>query len=372
MTAVRREVEVIDTDVHLGPRSLEELIEHMPEPWRSRIAATPRRLASRQGYFPYWPANRMDSSGRDGAPAGSDPAIVTRQLFRDAGVDFGIVVPFVSQTVDPELNLAISQATNRWQAATWLGDFPVEDRLWGSILVPLDDPGAACVEIERWAGHPRFRQVLINHHSDRPLGYPQYEPIWAAAARHGLPVAMHFSGHAGEALGASPVGPFQSYVDYHSMAYPSFYAAHLLSWICSGVFDRLPTLRFVLLEGGFLWHRPIVARLARHWDATRAELSARRDPLDYVLEHVRFSSQPIEECDEPGDLALLFERADAARTLLFSSDYPHYDFDAPARTLPRGLDADTRRRIMCDNAIELYRLPAERPMDAFDRAAGDT
>jgi predicted TIM-barrel fold metal-dependent hydrolase len=44
------------------------------------------------------------------------------------------------------------------------------------------------------------------------------------------------------------------------------------------------------------------------------------------------------------------------RTLCFASDYPHWDFDAPDRTL-RELPAAWREPIAWRNAAELYRLP---------------
>jgi predicted TIM-barrel fold metal-dependent hydrolase len=43
----------------------------------------------------------------------------------------------------------------------------------------------------------------------------------------------------------------------------------------------------------------------------------------------------------------------AERTLLFSSDYPHWDFDDPYRAL-QAHSAETRRRICVDNAEALY------------------
>ena len=81
--------------------------------------------------------------------------------------------------------------------------------------------------------------------------------------------------------------------------------------------------------------RAVLARLARHWSQTSAELPARaQDPFDYVLRHIRFCSQPIEESPQPRDAAVLFEISGADRVLLFSSDYPHYDFDDPLRAIP--------------------------------------
>jgi predicted TIM-barrel fold metal-dependent hydrolase len=39
---------------------------------------------------------------------------------------------------------------------------------------------------------------------------------------------------------------------------------------------------------------------------------------------------------------------------MFSSDYPHWDYDDPATALPKSVPPDLRRQIMCDNAIGLY------------------
>jgi predicted TIM-barrel fold metal-dependent hydrolase len=43
----------------------------------------------------------------------------------------------------------------------------------------------------------------------------------------------------------------------------------------------------------------------------------------------------------------------AERTLLFSSDYPHWDFDDPLTAL-NTLPPEMRRRIVAENAIETY------------------
>ena len=371
-TAERRETETVqvrtvDCDVHLTPTSPSEIIELMPEPYRSQMARRRRKGGEREAYGAYWNSRRLDSFGPSGNPPGSDPEMVYKQLLVEAGVDLAMILPSARMLVDPVLNAEISKAYNIWLSETWLSKWNLDGRFFGSTVVSLATPAAALRELQAWGPAPRFKQLIVGHHSDRPFGYPQYEPIWEAAARHNLPVAVHFTGHGAQALGGSPVGRFIRYVEYHSVAFPLNYSGHLISLLCSGVFDRHPNLRFVLVEGGFLWHRPFMARLAHDWKLLRGEIpAAAADPMDYVRNNIRFTTQPIEESDSPRDVARLLQLAEADKTLMFSSDYPHFDYDEPSRTLPRGLDDHTRSRVMAENARELYDLPAVRPRTAND------
>jgi predicted TIM-barrel fold metal-dependent hydrolase len=77
-------------------------------------------------------------------------------------------------------------------------------------------------------------------------------------------------------------------------------------------------------------------------------------PSEYIRQHIRLSSQPLP--DLPGgakDMPTYLEWLHAEDTLLFASDYPHWDWDEP-RNFLTGIDPILRDRIMGGNAVELY------------------
>ncbi|MCC2687153.1 MAG: amidohydrolase, partial [Paenibacillaceae bacterium] len=66
-------------------------------------------------------------------------------------------------------------------------------------------------------------------------------------------------------------------------------------------------------------------------------------------------TQPIEEPGRPGELLQIFKMIDAEKTLMYSSDYPHWDFDNPKLAFPP-MPRDLKERILSGTAAELYGL----------------
>ena len=136
-------------------------------------------------------------------------------------------------------------------------------------------------------------------------------------------------------------------------------AMQMLSMICSGVFEEIPGLRLVAIETGIAW------AAALSWamdDAFRAfpeteTTKLSRTPSEYLREHWWFTTQPIEEPEDPEHLALAFDALGMLDRIVFSSDYPHWDFDAPSQTLPPSIPKDDKARILAGNACSLYGLP---------------
>lgn len=359
-TAQPTEVQVtlVDCDVHPTAHSSAELRAYLPEPWRSR---PPQAFSDgdKQVYYVWGGGQRVDAYPPGGGPPGCDPALTEKQLFGDAGVDIAMLLPLVKPVDVPPFEAALCAATNDWTNETWLGRYNPHGRYRGAINVQADRPREAVEEIERWAGHPYFAQVRVNTYTDALFGDERYHPIYAAATRHGLPVSLHFTKASGVRL-ASPAGFPRSYFEVHSLLCLD-YAAHLCSLIMQGVFDKFPEMKFVFVEGGFAWLLPLVWRMDRAWDQLRAEVPwVKRRPSEYVRDNVRFTTQPIEEPDRVADLIRTFDLVGADDILMFSTDYPHWDYDNPGQPLFRRLPEPMRRQVMSGVATALYGLPPTR------------
>ena len=75
--------------------------------------------------------------------------------------------------------------------------------------------------------------------SREPYGKPMFEPIWEAAAAHGLPVAVHINGGNGVDHAPTFAGHAHTYPGYASFM-PLNYFVHLATLIVEGVFGRHP------------------------------------------------------------------------------------------------------------------------------------
>ncbi|MEJ7716987.1 MAG: amidohydrolase family protein [Thermoleophilaceae bacterium] len=79
-------------------------------------------------------------------------------------------------------------------------------------------------------------------------------------------------------------------------------------------------------------------------------------PSAYLRDHVRLGSQPLERPDNDKHLLQMLEMMDAEHVLMFSSDYPHWDFDSPTHAFPTAARRACASAIFSGNAREFYGL----------------
>ena len=138
---------------------------------------------------------------------------------------------------------------------------------------------------------------------------------------------------------------------------PQSFQPQIASLVYEGVFERFPKLKFVMIEGGFGFMPPLMWRLDRAWELMGDEIpQCEHRPSDTIRNHIWLTTQPVEEPDRPEHFHQLLSQMDMNDKLLFATDYPHWDFDAPNQCFPPDLDADLREDIFSENARTLYKL----------------
>jgi uncharacterized protein len=103
----------------------------------------------------------------------------------------------------------------------------------------------------------------------------------------------------------------------------------------------------------------ILWRLDEDYRALRKETPwLKRLPSEYAHDHIRISTQPLEQPRSPAALWPALEDIGAQDMLMFASDYPHWDFEDPKRLR---IPASWRDRVLDSNARHTYtRLPVRR------------
>jgi predicted TIM-barrel fold metal-dependent hydrolase len=347
-------MKVIDVDVH-NEQNDSDLLPYLAEPWRSRVAATGIGYSG-SGYYSPVGVMKKDAIPPGGGKAGSDPDLMIKQLLEDYNVEYCVltgVVYNISTTHDADFAAVICSAYNDFLADKWLGKHKA---FKGALAVATQDPYLAAREIDRMGGHPDFVEVMISSAARAPLGQRQFHPIYEAAERNGLPVALHPGAEGGGGSTAPTAAGYPSrYIEWHTCLSQMF-MAHLVSMVCEGVFEKFPRLKVVLTEGGIAWLPHLMWRLDKNYKALRSTVPwLKKMPSQYIREHCYLTTQPIEEPDNPQHLIDLFNMIDAENMILYSSDYPHWDFDSPDMILRR-LKPEAKRKIFYENAKSLYNL----------------
>jgi predicted TIM-barrel fold metal-dependent hydrolase len=345
----------IDADIHptvVG--GIAAVADYLSTAWRRRLSTVSLpvlRADSPIGVV------RRDAAGPGGEPAASTPELVAADHLDRHEVEAALLVSLEAGRA--------AYLPGRREASTLVGAFNqhlverwlrADSRLRLAITVAPRDPAAAVEEIRRWTDEPAVAAVYLPL-LDLLMGDVHYYPIFEAAQEAGLPIYSHPGTAEGEWQGAPTLagGPATSYALRRAML-PQVAQSNLASLVYEGVLERFTEVKFVFAEYGFSWVPHVLWRMDKDWRGLRPYFPwVKRPPIEYVVERVRFTSQPIEEPPDPEHFDQLLSMIHAEQTLMFSSDYPHWDNDFPRRTFG-SLAPDLRRRLLYDNAAGTLRL----------------
>jgi predicted TIM-barrel fold metal-dependent hydrolase len=361
-TSPMSKLAIADCDIHPRPAGVgiggvsKSLYPYMTRQWIEHVeefGITYRQPWEKGSAYPKGQpqACRRDAFTPDGGSPGSDLQFMAEQHLNPNNVALGILNPLTSGqgATNPLLSNAITHATNEWQKAEWTTK---DRRLKGSVVVPYEDATASVKEIELRTGDANFAQVLLLSRTAEPLGQRRYWPIYEAAAAANLAVGVHAFGNGGW---PNTAGGWGSYYIEEMVGHAQAQQALLASMILEGVFEAIPNLRVILVEGGLAWAAALGWRMDRQWKKLKRELPhLKRAPSEYMKTNVWFTTQPIEE---PEPRTHLLEAIDwiGWDRILFATDYPHWDFDDPAHAIPMKLTEAQRRLVFLENAKAVYR-----------------
>jgi predicted TIM-barrel fold metal-dependent hydrolase len=354
----REQTYLVDCDVHplikdtsvLAPRLSKRVARRVFHGNVGKFARDPNRIPH--------PSNglRLDAFPPGGGLPGSDAAFAREQWMDPYDISAAVLIPVQTGVVIPwgderAANEFIS-AFNDHLIEEWYG---LDPRYRVTVSVSPHDAVAAVKEVERLADTPGVVGVFLPPASVA-LGRRHYFPLYELAESLGLPIVVHPTGAEANLVSATWVagGLPRTYPERHSLLFQPGQGM-LTSMIFGGVFDAFPKLKFVMSEYAFSWAPGLAARMDLAWERGDRELAGiEKAPSDYIRENVRFTTQPIDEPIDRRDLWALLEMVDADRTLLFSSDYPHWDTDDPTVTLKSQLPSHLRERVAWQNAVETF------------------
>jgi 2,3-dihydroxybenzoate decarboxylase len=248
---------------------------------------------------------------------------------------------------DPAVAVAVARQVNDYLAEV-VAAHPT--RFAGFAALPLQDPGAAVVELRRAVVDLGLKGVL---HNDHVLGHyldePQFRPVWAELERLGVTLYLHpafipaerlrvFEGH--PVLG----GP--------SWGWTAAVGAHALRLIYGGVFDQFPGASVTLGHMGELLPFQL-ARLDSRYDTVTTDRRPPRPPSHYLRNNVYITPSGL------FSHAALRAATDAVGIdrVMFAIDYP-FESTAEAVKFLRTAPFTSRnlKRIAHRNAERILRL----------------
>ncbi|MGX7680810.1 amidohydrolase family protein [Jatrophihabitans sp. DSM 45814] len=254
-------------------------------------------------------------------------------LMNDLSIDRAMMWPTLASLIeerlsdDIEATHIIVRALNEWMYEHWTFNF--EDRIFPTPVITLPILDEALRDLD-WALERGARAILIrpapvpgNNGRRRSFALEEYDPFWKRVEESGVLVGMHSSddgaqrylneweGHTGEFLPfAGKRSAFSAIVSSQHRTIKDVVS----SIVGHGLATRFPAIRFMPIENGTAWVRPLVATLTTLYDRTPELFD--EDPMVALKRSVYF--HPFHEEDVLGLVDVV-----GADNVVFGSDYPH-------------------------------------------------
>jgi hypothetical protein len=281
--------------------------------------------------------------------------IVTTTRWMDAmGVDYACLFPtpmlFLGLHPQTEIEVALSQAYNRWLCEHILAH---ERRIVSMLYLPFNDPEAAYKTVKEFGDRKGVTGFMVTSPRYKPVHDNVYMKTYALLEEMGKPIAFHAAYNWDDRA----LGMTNRFISVHALGFMWFNMIHMTNWVINGLPERFPKLKVMWVESGLTWAYCLMQRLDHEYMMRTSDCpSLKRRPSEYMRE-MYYSSQPMEMPEDHSILEATFKMINAETQLVWSSDYPHWDFDLPSAIydLPF-LSAQAKRNILGGTAAKLFGL----------------
>jgi uncharacterized protein len=301
---------------------------------------------------------------RDSHNAGSGGGIAIADLVSDMDllcVDVAVAfpTPMLSLGLHPqvEVEVALAQGYNRWLIDQYLAK---SDRLTSMLYLPVSDPEAACREVEELGDAAGVVGFMVTSVRRAPVYHRSFFPLYRMLEERSLPLAFH-GGPRWDRDSMS--GQLNRFLSAHALDFPMFNMIHMMNIVVNGIPERFPGLKLIFLEGGLSYLFFLAERLDHEYMMRPSEAPLLKGlPSDYMRKFY-YGTQPMECASSNERMAMVFDMLNGETQFLYSSDYPHWDFDLPSRIFDLPFLSDQGRvNILGENARRLFgerlKLPA--------------
>ncbi|MCL6592699.1 MAG: amidohydrolase [Alicyclobacillus sp.] len=357
---------IVDVDAHhYENESWSEIVQYIENPVIRHLALSAAgKGGGRPGLLPSQVGNQ-DVSGRVSRYqlrkweefSGSENKVVQQvtRYMDMMGIDYTVLfpTPMLNLGLHPqtEVEVAIARAYARWIHENVLS---ANSRIKTMLYLPFNDPEASVQMVEEFSELPGVVGFMVTSVRYKPVHDKAYMKLYALLEERGKPLGFH-AGY--NWIGERSIEQFNKFISVHAIGFVLYNMIHLTNFVINGIPERFPKLKVIWIESGLAWIPFMMQRLDNEYlmRTSEAPLLQKR-PSEYMQEFY-YTSQPMERT-HLNALAVTFEMIHAETQLLYSSDYPHWDFDTPGTIydLPF-LSERARRRILGENACQLFGLP---------------
>ena len=330
---------IVDVDSHhTETSSWSEIIQFIEDPVIRDNALNHQQIWQRPAYVyaSSGGVNHQDLAGR--IPHGAvlrEPVeetavhrdtVLARRAIEALGIDHTILFPTallaLGEHPQVDMQVLLGRAYAHWLTEVVL---PQDNRLGVLVFLPLNDPKEALQIVRDFSGRPGVLGFMVTSETKRPIHHNDLMPIYAELEERGQPLAFH----AGLNWHGEYMSQFNRFIGMHAISFVLCNMVHMTNWVLNGLPERFPRLKTVWIESGLAWIPFMMQRLDNEYMMRTSEAPLlRRKPSEYIAD-MYFCSQPMESGNlEALELTMKMIRAETQ--LMYSSDWPHWDFDSPS------------------------------------------